>query len=114
MAAGGRRGFDAAAGAGTLRFAGRVRYTGYFGAMDIDLASPALTLDGDAAVLTIGEPARPLAHFTAERADSVPGYTAWICHGGRLDVAALPLFGGAYNATTELDPLIVALADEAT
>lgn len=101
-------------GAGVLRFAGTVRFTAHFGALDIPLGAPTITTDGATGELAIaaagpGHPAVVLARFGWRAVPAADGWRAWVGADVRLAGEAAHLFGGVYPPGTPLDPLVVVL-----
>lgn len=101
-------------GAGVLRFAGTVRYSAHFGALDLPLADPVIRLDGDRGRLHIPVPGAAdaqvlLAEFAWAEAPATGAVRGWVGREVSLSAEAVPLFGGSYPAGMPLDPLIVIL-----
>lgn len=92
---------------GRLAFTGRVRYSAHAGLLEVDITEPELVIaDGMAELSSQGQ---RLGRFQVQREQGPAGYTVLVGHNGRLDPTALDLFGGVYDADTELDPLVVAI-----
>lgn len=103
-------GFDGEAG--ILRFAGVVRFTAHFGALDLALRDPVLEVaDGRAGLAVLGGDGvpQPFASSGWRAVGSIPGRRAWVGEGVTLDARATVHFGGVYAPGTPLDPLVVVL-----
>ncbi|UOQ56029.1 HtaA domain-containing protein [Leucobacter allii] len=103
-------GTGGAAGAGSRRFAGGVRFTGHGGVLDLVIAEPALESgDGpDGWIVTIADPYAPgarLALATVGPIDERAGRT--VGGGVALTEAGADLFFGPYVAGTPLDDIAV-------
>lgn len=104
--------FQPAAGAGTLKFGGKVSFRGHFGMLGVDIGAPWLSIAGDGGQLSIDDPADPtarlcLAGFDIEWDDA----RRWASGSAlRLTEAGAALFGGSYPPGGALDPFIVRLA----
>ena len=100
--------FDPATGEGTVAFVGRVRFSGHFGMLSLDIVDPWIVVHGGAGVLTIATNASdrlPLVTFDAAFAPSAD----WIATDVRLTTEGAELFGGAYAVGEPFEPFHAAL-----
>ncbi|WP_291053003.1 HtaA domain-containing protein [Herbiconiux sp.] len=104
--------FDAASGDGEIGFAGSVRYTGHFGALEVTVRDPLLRLTAGTGVLEIGEPDARLILATVSCAYSVgdDGASVWESLTCTLTASGIAFLGGVYEQGTPLDPFSARLA----
>lgn len=102
---------DALDRAGRVRFAGEVRFSAHFGALDVALTEPELEVDGGVAALRVrtayGDP--ELARSAWRELTPSGGFRVFLGDGVELAAEAVPLFGGVYPAGMPLDPFVVAV-----
>lgn len=98
---------------GTLRFAGTVRFSGHFGALDVSLADPIVVVaDGRGVLHTSAGPdgPTPIVAFTLTEVPSAPTHRAWLGSEVALTPEGSVLFGSVYAPGDAFEPLIIALA----
>lgn len=100
----------------TWSFRGEVRFSGHFGMLALRLGSPALTVRGSTAELTIagapedGEDGRlPLVTLDLVQQPAPDGIEIWHGTEVRLTAVATPLFNGTYPEGEPFEPLTVTL-----
>jgi len=113
-------GFDVAANAGVLEFAGDVRFSGHFGFLYLPLTRPRIEVSVGVARLSFivpdgrdgdGEPV-VLAELDWPQ-PAREGVLLWRSTGVRLASTGAPLFNGSYGAGEPLDAVTISLPSHA-
>ena len=101
-------------GSGLLRFAGEVRFSAHFGALDVAVADPEVEAADGSAVLRIRSARAESADLVLARSRwrelaAPEGFRVFVGEDVELAPEAVPLFGGVYPERLALDPFVVAV-----
>lgn len=106
--------FELATARGTIRFGGRVHFSGHFGALDLTLGEPWLESDDRGAVITVdtGTTGRvPLVALGAAETRLEGEHIVWAGVQTLMVPDAAALFNGAYGTGEAFDPLTLRILD---